>query len=232
VAFLLHISPVFTQDFYVNDTVGFSETNLFVSSAFCRWFFLYTSLWVGLGTLSKLIFCLVVFYCTLFTVPRRRLLFLITHLPSWGEFRSYECFLMSLTSLRLFWTLFKLLLFRCKSQVRDVILCFKIPPSLGRFIYGCPMVNMSVTFLDSVTLDYAKFSLPVSLDRTIRAVLIFRAALIPRVLLYIYDTVQMLLNFIPAVCPAYPGSFWVLWQVVGFVIYGTSHFAIITREFH
>jgi hypothetical protein len=35
-------------------------------------------------------------------------------------------------------------------------------------IYVCPMVNMSITFLESVTLDYAKFALLVSLNRTIR----------------------------------------------------------------
>jgi hypothetical protein len=34
--------------------------------------------------------------------------------------------------------------------VLDVILCIKILPTLGPFSYGCPMVNMSITFVSSV----------------------------------------------------------------------------------
>jgi hypothetical protein len=54
------------------------------------------------------------------------------------------------------------------SQVRDIILCVTILSSSGLFSFVRRMVNMSITFLDSVILDYAKFALLVFLDRTIR----------------------------------------------------------------
>jgi hypothetical protein len=73
---------------------------------------------------------------------RRQLHFIITYLPSLRGFLSYECFLMSVTSLLLIWTLLELRLFRCKSQVLDVILFVPILPYPSRFIYSCPMVNV------------------------------------------------------------------------------------------
>jgi hypothetical protein len=75
---------------------------------------------------------------------------------------------MSVTSLLVFGPLLKLLLFRCKSHVRDVVLCVTILSSSGLFSYVCLIVNIWTSFLDSVTLYYAKFALLVSLDRTIR----------------------------------------------------------------
>jgi hypothetical protein len=50
--------------------------------------------------------------------------------------------------------------------------------------------------------------------------------------IYIHETVQMVLTIILALCPPYAGSFWVLSQVVGFIIYCTLHFALFSREFH